>query len=101
MIVGPFIGGIITKQFNEQIAAFVAASLSTFSILLVLKLVPKNTKILASCKDSNTQGRHILSRRKGGGKGWQKGDMNPWFPLLHVENRFNQQQQQQHFICII
>ena len=69
MIVGPFIGGIITKQFNEQIAAFVAASLSTFSILLVLKLVPKNTKILASCKDSNTQGRHTLSRMKGGRAG--------------------------------
>ena len=62
MIVGPFIGGIITKQFNEQTAAFVAAGLSIFSILSVIKLVPKNTKILTpESKDTGFQGLFFLA----------------------------------------
>ena len=61
MIVGPFIGGIITKQFNEQTAAFVAAGLSVFSILSVLKLVPKNTKVLTPApKGSDIQGKFSI-----------------------------------------
>ncbi|KAK7091600.1 solute carrier family 22 member 18-like [Littorina saxatilis] len=44
MVIGPFVGGIITKVFGEQFAAFVAAAGSLLSIVLVLQFVPPQTK---------------------------------------------------------
>ncbi|WAR17334.1 S22AI-like protein [Mya arenaria] len=44
MIIGPAIGGIITTNFGEATAAFVAFLGSVLSILLVLMFVPHQTK---------------------------------------------------------
>ena len=44
MIVGPFIGGLITERFDEQSAALAAAFGSLLSVLLVFVFIPSNTK---------------------------------------------------------
>ncbi|XP_076437631.1 solute carrier family 22 member 18-like [Babylonia areolata] len=70
MVVGPFIGGIVTKVFGEQFAAFVAASGSALSIFIVLQFVPRQTKHTAtaaatkSAKGSGSGGESIFSVRK-------------------------------------
>ncbi|KAH3709493.1 solute carrier family 22 member 18-like [Dreissena polymorpha] len=44
MVLGPMIGGQITKHFSEETAAFVACMGSVLSIVLVLLFVPHRTK---------------------------------------------------------
>ncbi|XP_067659030.1 solute carrier family 22 member 18-like [Haliotis asinina] len=44
MVVGPLIGGILTKVLGEQIAAFIASAGSLLSVALVLMFVPQHTK---------------------------------------------------------
>ncbi|XP_013399044.1 solute carrier family 22 member 18-like [Lingula anatina] len=44
-IVGPLVGGVLTKAFGEQFAAFVAASGSILSIVIVKMSIPKHTKL--------------------------------------------------------
>ncbi|ELU12622.1 hypothetical protein CAPTEDRAFT_166600 [Capitella teleta] len=44
MVVGPFVGGLITKGFDEQHAAFVACAGSFASIALSLYFIPSVTK---------------------------------------------------------
>ncbi|KAL8584182.1 hypothetical protein ACOMHN_034868 [Nucella lapillus] len=56
MVIGPFVGGIITTQFGEQFAAFVAASGSILSIFIVLQFVPRQTKRLATTPPKPAQG---------------------------------------------
>ena len=46
MVIGPTLGGWITKQGGEQSAAFVSLLFSILSIVLVLLWIPKNTKAL-------------------------------------------------------
>ena len=46
MVIGPMIGGWCTKYASEQVAAFVAAFGSLFSIALVYLFVPSHTKDL-------------------------------------------------------
>lgn len=47
MVIGPFIGGLITKNYGEQSAAFVAATFSFISIIISLLFIPSNTKLLS------------------------------------------------------
>lgn len=44
MVIGPMVGGIITKHLGEQSAAFIAFIGSVVSIVMVLIFVPRNTK---------------------------------------------------------
>ncbi|XP_062568913.1 solute carrier family 22 member 18-like [Saccostrea cucullata] len=44
MVIGPFLGGLVTKYFSEQTAAFVACAGSLVSIGIVWMFVPKRTK---------------------------------------------------------
>ncbi|KAL5013836.1 hypothetical protein ScPMuIL_008106 [Solemya velum] len=44
MVIGPFIGGLVTKFLGEQTAAFASFSGSVLSILLVLRFIPTHTK---------------------------------------------------------
>lgn len=52
MVIGPFIGGLITKNYGEQSAAFFAAAFSFLSIFIALLFIPRNTKSLS--KDENS-----------------------------------------------
>lgn len=58
MVVGPFVGGIVTTQLGEQFAAFVAAAGSILSMLLVLQFVPTQTKkrIAAKAAEAHSAG---------------------------------------------
>lgn len=47
MVIGPFIGGLITKKYGEQSAAFFAATFSFLSIIIALLFIPRNTKSLS------------------------------------------------------
>lgn len=47
MVIGPFIGGLITKNYGEQSAAFFAAAFSFISIFIALLFIPHNTKSLS------------------------------------------------------
>lgn len=47
MVIGPFIGGLITKNYGEQSAAFCAATFSFISIIISLLFIPSNTKLLS------------------------------------------------------
>ena len=47
MVIGPFIGGLITKNYGEQSAAFFAASFSCLSIIIALVFIPSNTKSMS------------------------------------------------------
>ena len=51
MVVGPMIGGWCTKYASEQVAAFVAAAGSLFSIALVFFFIPTHTKVTTKEKD--------------------------------------------------
>ncbi|CAH1247962.1 SLC22A18 [Branchiostoma lanceolatum] len=44
MIVGPFLGGQVTKYFSEQHSAYLAMAGSLVSIVLVVLFIPANTK---------------------------------------------------------
>lgn len=44
MVIGPFVGGLITKNYGEQSAAFFAAFFSFLSIVIALIFIPGNTK---------------------------------------------------------
>lgn len=44
MVIGPFIGGLVTKFFSEQKAAFVACAGSVLSIYIVWLFTPEKTK---------------------------------------------------------
>ncbi|XP_041361794.1 solute carrier family 22 member 18-like [Gigantopelta aegis] len=44
MVIGPLVGGLITKHVSEEFAAFLASAGSLLSIVLVLAFVPKHTK---------------------------------------------------------
>ena len=46
MIVGPFLGGLITDAASEELAAATAAAGSVLSAALVLIFIPSNTKQL-------------------------------------------------------
>lgn len=52
MVVGPFIGGLITKNYGEQSAAFFAAAFSFLSIFIALLFIPRNTKSLSKDEKS-------------------------------------------------
>ena len=47
MVIGPFVGGLITKKYGEQSAAFFAATFSFISIIISLLFIPRNTKALS------------------------------------------------------
>ena len=47
MVIGPFIGGLITKNYGEQSAAFFAAFFSFLSIFVALLFIPSNTKTMS------------------------------------------------------
>lgn len=47
MVIGPFVGGLITKRYGEQSAAFFAATFSFISIIISLLFIPRNTKVLS------------------------------------------------------
>ena len=47
MVIGPFIGGLITKNYGEQSAAFFAAFFSCLSIILAFSFIPGNTKAMS------------------------------------------------------
>lgn len=47
MVIGPFIGGLVTKNYGEQSAAFFAAAFSFVSIIIALLFIPHNTKSLS------------------------------------------------------
>ncbi|XP_035660071.1 solute carrier family 22 member 18-like [Branchiostoma floridae] len=53
MIVGPFLGGQVTKYFSEQHSAYLAMAGSLVSIVLVVLFIPSNTK--AGKKDSDSK----------------------------------------------
>ena len=44
MVLGPMIGGVVTQRFSPQIAALLAAAVSSLCVLLVLRFVPSRTK---------------------------------------------------------
>ncbi|EDV23499.1 uncharacterized protein TRIADDRAFT_58186 [Trichoplax adhaerens] len=48
MILGPMVGGVITRRFNEQSAAFVACFLSVVSVASIFLVIPEKTKTLAT-----------------------------------------------------
>ena len=52
MVIGPFVGGLITKKYGEQSAAFFAATFSFISIIISLLFIPRNTKALSSQEKS-------------------------------------------------
>ena len=52
MVIGPFIGGLITKKYGEQSAAFFAAAFSFLSIFIALLFIPRNTKSLSKVDKS-------------------------------------------------
>ena len=52
MVIGPFIGGLITKNYGEQSAAFFAAAFSFLSIFIALLFIPHNTKSLSKVEKS-------------------------------------------------
>ena len=52
MVIGPFIGGLITKNYGEQSAAFFAAAFSLLSIFIALLFIPRNTKSLSKDEKS-------------------------------------------------
>ena len=51
MIIGPFLGGLITSAANEQTAAATAAMGSLLSVFLVLALIPRDTKDIVKKPD--------------------------------------------------
>ncbi|XP_078664646.1 solute carrier family 22 member 18-like [Branchiostoma floridae x Branchiostoma belcheri] len=53
MIVGPFLGGQVTKYFSEQHSAYLAMAGSLVSIVLVILFIPANTK--SGKKESNKE----------------------------------------------
>ena len=55
MVIGPFIGGLITEHFSEPAAAATACFGSVISIMIVLWTIPYNTKELGGNKPSNEQ----------------------------------------------
>ena len=52
MVIGPFIGGLITKNYGEQPAAYFASLFSFLSIIIVLIFIPSNTKSLSGGEKS-------------------------------------------------
>ena len=52
MVIGPFVGGLITKNYGEQSAAFFAAGFSVLSIFIALLFIPRNTKSLSKDEKS-------------------------------------------------
>ncbi|CAH1774902.1 unnamed protein product, partial [Owenia fusiformis] len=65
MVVGPFIGGLVTKYSSEQTAALVAAAGSVLSILIVLIFIPKQTKMAhVEVKASEKSASSIFSIKK-------------------------------------
>eukprot|EP00794_Sanderia_malayensis_P011987 gene11987-13225_t len=54
MIVGPFLGGIITSNYNKQLAAATATAGSIVSIVIVLMFIPVNTKTNISTSEDNS-----------------------------------------------
>lgn len=59
MVIGPFVGGIITKHFGEHFAAFVAAAGSVVSMFLVMRFIPGQTKKTASGFNTQLQGKNV------------------------------------------
>ncbi|XP_056870768.1 solute carrier family 22 member 18 isoform X1 [Takifugu flavidus] len=53
MIAGSTLGGHLNTRYGEKITACVGAAGSFFSLLLVLKFIPKNTKVHASTAPAN------------------------------------------------
>ncbi|XP_003969813.1 solute carrier family 22 member 18 isoform X2 [Takifugu rubripes] len=53
MIAGSTLGGHLNTRYGEKITACVGAAGSFFSLLLVLKFIPKNTKVHASTATAN------------------------------------------------
>ncbi|XP_066268311.1 solute carrier family 22 member 18-like [Branchiostoma lanceolatum] len=53
MIVGPFLGGQVTKYFSEQHSAYLAMAGSLVSIVLVVLFIPANTKAGKKASESS------------------------------------------------
>ena len=53
MVIGPFVGGLITKNYGEQSAAFFAAFFSFLSIFIALLFIPSYTKAMSK-EDKST-----------------------------------------------
>lgn len=46
MVIGPFLGGVLSKHYGLQFAAMCSCVLSLTSVVMVTMLLPKNTKVL-------------------------------------------------------
>lgn len=44
VIIGPFLGGQVSKYFSQKVAMLFAAFLSSFAIVVVMLFVPKFTR---------------------------------------------------------
>lgn len=62
MVIGPFIGGLVTKYFSEQSAAFTAFFGSILSVYLTWLFVPRKTKRVIVT--SEVKGQSVLSLKK-------------------------------------
>lgn len=61
MVIGPFLGGLVTKFFSEQAAAFVACIGSVLSIGVVWVFVPQRTK---KSQGKESSGSAVFSLKK-------------------------------------
>lgn len=61
MVIGPFLGGLVTKFFSEQTAAFVACIGSVLSIGVVWVFVPQRTK---KSQGKESSGSAVFSLKK-------------------------------------
>lgn len=56
MIAGSTLGGNLNTLYGETVTACIGAAGSFFNLLLVLKFIPKNTKVHATAANSNSSG---------------------------------------------
>lgn len=56
MVIGPFIGGLITHNYGERTAAFFAAFFSCISIIISFVCIPSNTK--TTSKETTSESSH-------------------------------------------
>ena len=52
MVIGPFVGGQLSKYFSQKAAVLFAAFLSLFAIVFVMLFIPRFTRKIGTVKNT-------------------------------------------------